>query len=78
MYPVITWNKKHSSEQVVSLTYTFVKGFFVVATFKGLSDVSFQTEYQSLLWSVQVLFALLEKTRPNSYWLWEENLVFYM
>ena len=32
----------------------------------------------SILWSVQVFFAFLEKRRPNRYWLWEENLVFCM
>ena len=34
--PVITWNKKHSSKQVVSMTDTFRKNFFAAATFKGL------------------------------------------
>ena len=42
--PVITWNKRHSSKQVVSITYTLVKDFFADSTFKGLWDVSFHTE----------------------------------
>ena len=41
---VITWNKKHSSKQVVSMIYTLGKEVFAAATFKGLRDVSFQTE----------------------------------
>ena len=35
-FQVITWNKKHSSEQVVSMLYIFEKNFFAAATFKGL------------------------------------------
>ena len=42
--PVITWNKKHSSKQVVSMVHTLGKDFFAAATFKGLSDVFIQTE----------------------------------
>ena len=34
--PVTTRNKKYSSSQVVSMTYTLEKGFFAAATFKGL------------------------------------------
>ena len=34
--PVITQNKKHSSQQVVSIIYTLEKDFFVAATFTGL------------------------------------------
>ena len=33
--PVITWNKKHSSKQVVSMIYTLGKDFFATATFQG-------------------------------------------
>ena len=32
---VITWNKKHSSKQLVLLIYTLGKDFFVTAAFKG-------------------------------------------
>ena len=33
---IITWNKKRSSKQVVSMIYTLQKEFFAAATFKGL------------------------------------------
>ena len=33
--PVITYNKKHSSKQAVSMIYTLRKNFFAAATFKG-------------------------------------------
>ena len=36
MFPVITWNKKYSSKQVVSMINTLGKDFFAAATFKGL------------------------------------------
>ena len=32
--PVITWNKKHSSNQVMSITYTLEKKFFSAAAFE--------------------------------------------
>ena len=32
----------------------------------------------SILWSVWVFFAFLEKTRSNRYCLWEENLIFHI
>ena len=34
--PVITWNKKHSSKQVVSMIYGLRKDFFAAATLEGL------------------------------------------
>ena len=36
MTPVIKWNKKHSSKQVVSTTYTLEETFLVAATFEVL------------------------------------------
>ena len=33
---VITYIKKHLSEQVLPITYTLDKSFFAVATFEGL------------------------------------------
>ena len=33
--PVITWNKKHSSKQVVSMIFTLGKYFFATATSQG-------------------------------------------
>ena len=34
--PVITWTKRYSSKQVLSMIYTLGKGVFGAATFKGL------------------------------------------
>ena len=34
--PIITWNKKHKSKQVLSMIYIFGKDFFAAATVKGL------------------------------------------
>ena len=69
--PVITWNKRHSSQQVVSMIYKLGEDFFGAAPFKGLSDVSPQTcnKLYSILWSRRVFFAFLRKRRPNRYWL---------
>ena len=39
---------KTSSKQVVSMIYILEKDFFAAATFKGLWDASFHTEYISL------------------------------
>ena len=35
-FPVITWNEKHSSKQVSSITYALDKKKFAAATFEGL------------------------------------------
>ena len=40
--------QKTLMKQVVSMIYTPGEDFFAAATFKGLWDVSFQTEYKSL------------------------------
>ena len=32
----MAWNKKHSSKQVASMTYTLDKNIFAAATFEGL------------------------------------------
>ena len=52
--PVITWNKKHSSKQVVSIIYTIEKGFFATATFKVCQTFLFRQSKKvgSILWSV--------------------------
>ena len=34
-----TWNRKHNSKLVASITYTLEKNFFAAATFEGLSVV---------------------------------------
>ena len=41
---VITKNKKHSSKQVVPITYKLKKRLFAAATFQGFWVVSFQTK----------------------------------
>ena len=33
LLPVIKWNKKHLSKQVVSITYTMEENFYAAATF---------------------------------------------
>ena len=42
--PVIKWNQKHSSKQVVQMPYTVEKKFLVAATFEALWDFYFETE----------------------------------
>ena len=43
IYSSITWNKKHSSKQVVTITCILWKKFFAAAAFGGLWDISIQT-----------------------------------
>ena len=38
--PLITWNKKHLSKQIVTIAYTLKKKFSAVATFEGLGGRS--------------------------------------
>ena len=35
LFPVITWNKKHSLKQVVSMISTLGRDFFAAVSFKG-------------------------------------------
>ena len=42
--PVITWNKKHLSKQVLPIRYALEKTFFAVATFEGSKSKFFQTK----------------------------------
>ena len=62
---VIAGNKKHSSKQVVPMTYTYGKKFFAAAAFDNLWDIFFKAELKTwnILWSVWVFFVLLEKRR---------------
>ena len=78
LFAVITWNKKDSSKQVVSMINKLGKEFFAAATFKGSWDVYFETKACSILWSVWVFFAFLEKRWPEKHCLLEVNLVFHM
>ena len=48
-HPVITWNKKHSSKQVLPVRYTLKKTIFEAAIFKGLRVISFQTEQKIIV-----------------------------
>ena len=65
--PVITQIKKHSSKQVVSTIYTLGKDFFATATFHGSETFLFRQskKVSSILWTVSVFFAFLQKRRPN-------------
>ena len=36
LFPVITWNKKHSLKQVVLMINTLERYYFAAASFKGL------------------------------------------
>ena len=55
---VITKNKKHSSKQVVPITYTLEKRVFAVATFQSLWVVCFQTKWKICV----VYFTLFESS----------------
>ena len=71
--PVITWNRKHSLKQVVSITCTLVKDFFCETFLFRQSKKAC-----SIIWSTWVFFAFLEKRRPNKYCSWKVNLVFHI
>ena len=62
MAPVIKWNQKHSSKQVVSIKCTLHEKFFVAANFEGLWDVSSETEKKSLQWTLSFLCISREQT----------------
>lgn len=67
-------NKKHSSKQVVQMTYTLV---FVTATLKILCVVSFQAKSKKLVVNALVcLTKFPEVKRLKKYCLWETNLFF--
>ena len=55
------------------------KTFLYLLLFKGLWDVSFQSnKVYSILSSARVFFTFLEKRNPNRLWLWEEILIFHI
>ena len=56
MSSVITWNKKHSSKQVLSMIHTVEKDFFAAATFKGFMRRFFSDRAKTFL----VYFGLYE------------------
>ena len=57
----------------------FGKTFLYLLLFKGLWDVSFQSnKVYSILSSARVFFTFLEKRNPNRLWLWEEILIFHI
>ena len=74
---VIKWNQKHSPKKVVSIKRTLDKKFFVAAFLKVCESFLLRQMDKtcSALWSLWVLFAFLEKRRPNKYCLREVNLV---
>ena len=66
--PVITQSKKHSSKQVVSITYTLEKRVFAAATLRvcrGIVSFLKSKRTSSLLSSFWVLFAFLQVRREN-------------
>ena len=61
--PVITWNKNHSSKQVLSMIYTLGKDISAASTFKGFSDKPLKRflfrqskKAYSILWPTLVFF----------------------
>ena len=62
--PVITWNEKHSSKQVVPIKYTLH-----LALVKVCGSFLFRQSKKTLgiFWSVRVIFAFLEVRRRNKY-----------
>ena len=78
--PVITWNKKHLSKQVVPITNTLEKRVFATTSCKGLWIVSFQTKLETAWYTLvcSSVFEILDIKRRNKYCLCEGNLVFYM
>ena len=52
--PVVKWNKKHPSKQVVPITCTFEEMFSAIATFEGLWVVFLRQIKNTctVLWSV--------------------------
>ena len=65
--PVITWNKKHSSKQVVSILGYLGKTFLHLPLLKVYETFLFRQSKKvgGILWSVRVLFAFLEKRGPK-------------
>ena len=39
VHPVVTWSKKHSLKQVVSITYALDKNIYAAVAFEGLRVV---------------------------------------
>ena len=81
LFTVITWNKKHSSKQLISMINTLGSGFFAALLLLKVCKMLLEKQNKndcSILWSVWVFFAFLKKRRPKKYFLWEENLVFHM
>ena len=78
--PLITWDKKHLSKQVTSITYTLEKKVFQLLLWRFVSrfDSGKVKKTWSVLWSVRVFFAFTEKRRPNNYYLWKVNLISHM
>ena len=71
------WNKKHSSKQVASITYTLENIFFHLLLLKLCESFPFEQSNKSwsVLWSVWVFFALIEQKQSNKYYLREVNLM---
>ena len=68
LFSVITWNKKHSLKKVMSMINTLGKDFFAASTRRFFWD-RIEKLVVSILWSVSIFFAFLEKRRQNKYFL---------
>ena len=55
---VITQNKKHSSKQVIAITYTLGKRFVAAIIFEGLSVAFLRREYKKMQYSLVCMSSL--------------------
>ena len=77
--PVIKWNKKHSSKQVVSITCTLEEKFSTAATFEGLRLVSFEAELKNLSCTLVCMSLLCISRRDTKQILFRRyNLISYI
>ena len=69
---VITWNKKDSSKQVVSMINKLGKEFFSAATSKGSLDVYFETVKKLVvyfgLYESSLHFSRRDDQKNTAYW----------
>ena len=74
--PAITWNKRKFYQQRTH----WRKFFLQLLLLKNCKLIVFRqiNKTCSILWSIWVFFALLEKIKSYKYCLWEINLIFYV
>ena len=66
---VITQNKKHSSKQVIPITYTLGKRFVAAVTFEGLSVASLRREYKKMQFCLVCMSSLYISTEKKTVWM---------